>query len=387
MKYITFLLISIVLGVYTLINYYIGANGFGLFKKTFPAVNSKIYWIIFWIIVFSFIISRLISKYLPGIINYGLSVTGYYWMAAMVYFLIIIVISNLVNLILKHASPRMYEIIFKSSFASLGGLFIIIFVICILVIGTVNARHPVIKNYNVQINKRAGNIKKLNIVFAADLHIGEIIDKKRIEPLIETINKLSPDIVLFGGDVIDDNPNTFIKQNIGDLFKKIRSKYGLYTVLGNHEYYSSKTGIIEKTLNGAGINVLRDRYIEIDNSFYLVGREDKESRRFGIVRKPLADIMKDTDKSLPVILLDHQPPGKKEALDGDADLQLSGHTHRGQLYPASLITEKIYAIDWGYLKKGNFNLIVTDGYGTWGPPIRLGNKPEIVHITVSFESK
>lgn len=94
--------------------------------------------------------------------------------------------------------------------------------------------------------------------------------------------------------------------------------------------------------------------------------------------------MEGLDRSLPVILLDHQPSHLEEAREQGVDLQLSGHTHQGQLFPFNLITKRIFATDWGYLRQGDFQIIVSSGYGTWGPPIRIGNHPEIVDITIHF---
>ncbi|WP_407313306.1 hypothetical protein [Desulfosporosinus sp. SB140] len=94
--------------------------------------------------------------------------------------------------------------------------------------------------------------------------------------------------------------------------------------------------------------------------------------------------MQGVDHSLPIILMDHQPSHLEEPVGQGVDLQLSGHTHAGQLFPIRLITSRIFEDDWGYLRKGNFQLIVSSGYGTWGPPIRVGNTPEIVDITMTF---
>jgi predicted MPP superfamily phosphohydrolase len=107
----------------------------------------------------------------------------------------------------------------------------------------------------------------------------------------------------------------------------------------------------------------------------------------GIDRKDLSTLLQGVDKKLPIILLDHQPYNLSEAEKNGVDLQLSGHTHKGQISPGNLITKKVYEVDWGYEKKGNFNIYVSSGVGTWGPPIRTGSHSEIVDIYINFMGK
>jgi len=140
-----------------------------------------------------------------------------------------------------------------------------------------------------------------------------------------------------------------------------------------------------KYIESKNIKVIRDTAYLIDNSFYLSGREDKDIVRFTHKnRKPLKDILSEVDHQLPVILMDHQPFGLNQAVENGVDLQLSGHTHHGQFWPINFITKKIYEVSWGYLLKGKTHIYVSCGYGTWGPPVRIGSKPEIVHFKISF---
>jgi len=141
-------------------------------------------------------------------------------------------------------------------------------------------------------------------------------------------------------------------------------------------------------LNRSGIQVLRDEYTIIANSFYVVGRDDLISKRLGgKERANLSELLEGIDKSLPIILLDHQPQKLTEPHIEGVDLQLSGHTHKGQFFPNNLITGKIFEIDWGYLKKDDYQIIVTSGYGTWGPPIKIGNSSEIIDIKITFSDR
>jgi uncharacterized protein len=172
---------------------------------------------------------------------------------------------------------------------------------------------------------------------------------------------------------------------MGYNFKRIKIKYGVYACLGNHDGMGSKVGDVVKTFEASGINVLRDKAILINNSFYVVGRDDiSQESQAKVKRKDLSDIIKDLDKSKPLILMDHQPRNLDDTQKQEIDLQVSGHTHRGQLFPANLITNAIFELDYGYLQKNNSNFIVSSGYGTWGPPIRIGSRCEIVEIDIGF---
>lgn len=110
-----------------------------------------------------------------------------------------------------------------------------------------------------------------------------------------------------------------------------------------------------------------------------------DGRRYGFKRKSMDDLLKNTDLSLPILLLDHQPPKKRGELDERIDLMLSGHTHKGQIFPNNLFTSLLFLVDYGYKRFGQENIIVSSGYGTWGPPLRIGSKAELVEIDIQFK--
>jgi len=121
--------------------------------------------------------------------------------------------------------------------------------------------------------------------------------------------------------------------------------------------------------------------------FVLAGREDRQRQSMtGKSRKPIAEILAGMDKEYPIILLDHQPFKLDESVQAGVDLQISGHTHHGQFWPLNLFTNAIYELSWGYEKRGNTSFYVSNGYGTWGPPVRIGNRPEIILIRLKNET-
>ena len=164
-------------------------------------------------------------------------------------------------------------------------------------------------------------------------------------------------------------------------FSNIKSKYGTFATLGNHDVLTKEEDTIVDILKENSITVLRDESVLINDDFYIIGRDDITVNRYGKEdRATLEGLTKDLDSSKPLIVIDHNPQYINESLNANIDLQLSGHTHKGQILPGNLVTNKIFEVDYGYLKKDNLNVIVSSGYGTWGPPLRLGSRSEIVQI-------
>jgi hypothetical protein len=140
-----------------------------------------------------------------------------------------------------------------------------------------------------------------------------------------------------------------------------------------------------KYLEEHGIRVLRDSSILLDGGIVLAGREDRDISRFsGKNRKSVKELLQGRDMNMPVILLDHQPFNLEKAVEAGVDLQLSGHTHHGQMWPLNYLTKAIYQLSSGYLKIGETHFYVSNGVGTWGPPLRSGNRPEILSIMLNF---
>jgi predicted MPP superfamily phosphohydrolase len=311
---------------------------------------------------------------------------GSFWIAAMIYFLIAVVSLDVLRLvnhflpffpaaITEHYSQAKY--ITSACVMGLVGL--------VLLGGHINSLMPRVRKLDISVAKRAGMMKTLNIVAASDIHLGTIVGRARIDPIVDEINRLDPDLVLLPGDIVDEDLGPVIRQNLGEALKNIKARLGVYAVTGNHEYF----GGVERAcayLTDHSIVMLRDQSARIGDSFYLVGREDRSIGRMdGHPRKALHELMAAVDKTYPVILMDHQPFGLNEAVVEGVDLQISGHTHFGQLWPINYIVRAIYELAWGYKKISATHFYVSDGVGTWGPPVRVGNRPEIVNIRVNFE--
>jgi len=372
---------GIVLSIYGLINFYILRRGLSVIPDSYKSLFlvSGIFFVV------SFIAGRFLERVWISFFSDALIYIGAFWIAFMVYFflaLVIIDLLRLINFVIPFYPSFITENIEKAK--KVAALIVMILVTITVVGGYINTKMIVTKTYSIKINKQAGGLRKLNVVMASDLHLGTILGPSFLYKVVDKINKLKPDIILLAGDVIDEDIAPVIKNGVGDELLRLKAKYGVFSITGNHEYIG---GVEEATeyLTAHGVNVLRDKVEMIDSSFYLVGREDRASRQFaGRQRKSLEDLVAGLDKSHPIIMMDHQPFGLNEAFENGIDLQLSGHTHNGQLWPFNYIVEKIYDLSWGYKINGDTHYYVSCGVGGWGPPIRTGSRPEIIDLKISF---
>jgi predicted MPP superfamily phosphohydrolase len=376
-----FILISIVLTVYALVNYYIFITGW----HAIPLQYRTVYFISYMFLFLSYIIGRFMERRFLNWVSAVFVWIGSFWLGAMVYFLLFILsldIIRLVNFIIPFFPQAIYSNYENTKLLAFAVIFISVFII--ILAGFLNARSPVIKNLDITINKPGNKFQKLKIAVASDIHLGTVIRKSRLEKIVKIINSLNPDLVLLPGDVVDEDIGPVIKQNHGETIRKIKSRYGVYAVTGNHEYIGGAEAACNY-LEEHNIIEIRDSSVKIHDSLYIIGREDRSSKGFaGKTRKTLENLLEGVDKNLPLILMDHQPVHLEEAQNNGIDLQLSGHTHHGQLWPFNFITKKVYELSRGYKIKGNTQYFVSCGVGTWGPPIRTGNRPEIINLTINF---
>lgn len=378
---IFFLVIS---SVYFLVTWYVFTRGMTALKGS-PHRNIFIW--IYWIIAATFIIGQVLERGEPSLIAKITTHIGSAWLSLFLYLFLFVLIVDVVRLI-DHFIPFFPERIIRNYtngqllfFTALSVSFII------TVYGYFNARSPRVNTINIEINKFNPGIKNMKIVFVTDIHMGAMVGNRRAEEMVEMINSLGADIVIFGGDLVDHNPRYVKTYNIGVHFLKIKSRYGIYAVAGNHEFIGNPEKSISY-LEQFGVKYLRDTMITVAGNIKIAGRDDKDKVRFsGEKRKGLNEILAGSRRDDIIVLVDHQPVEYNIAQQGGIDLMLSGHTHSGQLWPFSYITNAIYSNDYGLQKNGNTFFYTSSGYGTWGPPVRTGNRPEVVEINIFFKGE
>ncbi len=372
---------SIALSLYTILNSYIFIRGW----EVVPPEHHRSYAILFVLTAYAFFLGRLLERFTLSWFSSALVWIGSFWLAAMVHLYLILVGIDILRLV-NYIIPFFPQFLTKDPEQTkhIAAIVVCSFVAIVVLAGHVNAVYPRVRTLNLTIPKNSHQLTSLNVVAVSDIHLGTVIGRSRLSKIVAKINALNPDLVLLPGDVFDEDIGPVIKKNLGDMLRSIRSNYGVISVTGNHEYIG---GVEEACsyLTDHGILVLRDAVTKIADSLYIVGREDLSINRFaGKKRKTLEELLADVDRRYPVILMDHQPFRLDEAVQNGIDLQLSGHTHNGQIWPFSYITRKVFELSWGYEKKENTHFYVSCGVGTWGPPVRTGNRPEIVNIKLQF---
>jgi predicted MPP superfamily phosphohydrolase len=379
-RYQMLVFFSIILTIYTLINYYLYSKGY----KAFPALqdNRLIYTVIFFLLSFLFIIAKILESKHSSVITDILNIVGGFWLAFMLYGFLFFILSDIIFLILKISGIlgggnillfRKWSLIIISSTSLL-----------LIIGGFINAIFPVTREYNITINKPAGSVKTLRIAAVSDIHLGSIIRKRSLKKMSAIIREMKPDLVLLLGDIVDGEIGPVLRGDLLQHFTWPECTDGLYAITGNHEFIGGAARTIPY-IESKGIRVLKDEMVTLAGGIQLVGRIDRDSFRFyRKERMPLSELMKQADTTKPVILLDHQPFHLDESEKYGADLQLSGHTHNGQMWPLNYVTSMIYELSYGYLKKGKTHFIVSSGYGLWGPRVRSGSRSEVMLINITF---
>ena len=212
------------------------------------------------------------------------------------------------------------------------------------------------------------------VVMASDLHLGYHNPRKELARWVDMINAEQPDFILLAGDIIDGSMRPLLEERMAEEFHRFQAP--VYACLGNHEHYAGDSQA-RQFYKDAGIRLLIDEAAVIDSSIVVIGRDDRSNMR----RKPVEDLV--SDQSRYTILLDHQPYHLKRSETAGADFQISGHTHRGQVWPISWITDHIYECSWGKYQSGNTHYYITSGIGIWGGKFRIGTQSEYVVATIT----
>ncbi|MDA3944581.1 MAG: metallophosphoesterase [Bacteroidetes bacterium] len=377
---------SIVLTIYGLVNFYIFSRGLKTFEPG-TSLRSAYIWA-FWLLAASYIIGRVLEKVYLSHLSDFFTWAGSFWLAAMVYLLIAVLAIDLLRVI-NYFVPFIHKVIpdgilMRPYFLTTGiatAVFLLVFA------GHLNALLPRTNQVNISLAKSITTTDKLRIAMVSDIHLGTVISTNRLHKIIDHLNSVEPDIILIPGDIVDEDLAPVIQQNLGAMFKKLNAPLGVYATTGNHEYIGG-ADIAVNYLRKHGITVLRDTAVEVLPHLWIVGRDDIESNRFaGETRKSLQEIMSAIPENDVSIVLDHQPRAYNEAIAQHVDLILSGHTHHGQLWPFNYITQAMFPLSWGYKKFEQTHAYVSSGIGTWGPPVRIGNRPEVVVLSLRFEQQ
>jgi uncharacterized protein len=384
MKHSSFIYFLVaILVLYTAINSYIfirarqALAGFGTVRFVLLSV------LVLWMAAYP--AGRILERAAPNGVARFLIVSGSVYLGVLVHAFLLIILVDLVRLgnALFHFFPSSFSV-FEVQAVRITGLAVCGITALAVTAGAWNATHQRVKTYDLTIPKAAGAEREITLVAVSDLHLGAVLGPKTLSKIAGKIAGLRPDAVLLVGDTFDEDVTDAEERNLIEILAGIRSRFGSYAVLGNHEYYGNLENALA-TFRKAGVTVLEDQSVMIGNSVSLIGRKDRTAEQMGAGRKQISELVSGLDRGLPLILLDHQPFSLEVAQANGIDLQISGHTHHGQFFPFNWITNKVYELSWGYIKKGETHIIVSCGAGTWGPPVRTAGVSEIVRIHLKFE--
>ncbi|MCU6709820.1 metallophosphoesterase [Paenibacillus sp. J5C_2022] len=375
-----------ILIVYGALTFYIGWNVWLFLSHTTGWKAPLPYGIVIGVLAFGYIIGRMGQSTRLRFIAQPVKYMGAYWFGFFQYAILLLPAANVAALLLRWAGAP--DSVYMTTVGGITASLLIL----IMLRGAWNAWHPVIRKYQVTVNKNAGARTGLRIAMASDLHLGTVIGKTHLKRLLKVIDDIEADIILLAGDILDDELEPYVEKRMSEVLGRLHAPLGVFAVTGNHEYIGGKVPEFVTEMDAIGIRVLMDEAEVIDDSFIVIGRKDKAAAGMGrqqdgrgAGRATLEDLVQPFDASLPLILMDHQPSSLEEAAANGIDISLSGHTHRGQMAPNHWITRRMFLLDWGYKQIGGLHAIVSSGFGFWGPPMRIGSRSEVLQIDVVFD--
>lgn len=389
-----------------LLPFYLGVSSYMMFRFFYwmKHCNHRFNWLRFKVpfaVVYLFmalspVIAFLLPKSAVAIVIRRIST---YWIGIMLYSLLYVVLFDLLRLIAKHTKLKNTLLFSRGSVISIGSV-VVACAVATCLYGIFNERNIKVNEYSVTVNKSCGSDKHLKAVLVADLHMGYAIGVDHITNMVEKINQQDADIVIIAGDIFDNSYDGMDDpEGIKAQLRSIKSKYGVYAVYGNHDIdekilmgftfdWGGKQLHNEKMTNfmkECNIKLINDESVLINDEFYLVGRRDtdKPGTEDG-TRAEISELTKDLDKTKPIFVLSHEPDELQKTADAGADIDFSGHTHDGQLFPGNLTIGLFWENPCGLIKKDNMYSIVTSGVGVYGTFMRVGTDAEICSVDIDF---
>lgn len=389
-----------------LLPFYLGVSSYMMFRFFYwmKHCNHRFNWLRFKVpfaVVYLFMaLSPVIAFLLPkSAVSIVIRRISTYWIGIMLYSLLYVVLFDLLRLIAKHMKLKNTLLFSRGSVISIGSV-VVACAVATCLYGIFNARNIKVNEYSVTVNKSCGSDKHLKAVLVADLHMGYAIGVDHITNMVEKINQQDADIVIIAGDIFDNSYDGMDDpEGIKAQLRSIKSKYGVYAVYGNHDIdekilmgftfdWGGKQLHNEKMTNfmkECNIKLINDESVLINDEFYLVGRRDtdKPGTEDG-TRAEISELTKDLDKTKPIFVLSHEPDELQKTADAGADIDFSGHTHDGQLFPGNLTIGLFWENPCGLIKKDNMYSIVTSGVGVYGTFMRVGTDAEICSVDIDF---
>lgn len=304
---------------------------------------------------------------------------GYTWLGVLFLFFSISVVIDMYRLILYLAG-----LIFQRDFSTVTpssrySFFVpLLLSVIIAIYGYFEAKDIHTERLIIKTAKIPEEIGRLKIVQISDVHLGLIVREERLKRILQKIKVEDPDILVSTGDLVDGQINRL--EGLAELLKEINPRYGKFAITGNHEFYAGISPARDFT-EKAGFKILRGEGLTVEGIINIAGVDDPAGKYYGPLRNITGrELLLTMPREKFTLLLKHRPLVDKNAI-GLFDLQVSGHIHKGQIFPFSIATWLYYPVNSGRLNLPNASsMYVSRGTGTWGPPIRFLSPPEVTVI-------
>lgn len=318
-----------------------------------------------------------------------------FWLGCLLYLILAVLVTELILFIARKWRKKDFEGVQRVRQVQ-GGIALAL--VCALTFyGVAHAERLYVTEYDIAIDKAGAD---MTVALLADLHMGYSTDPAYIEEVAAAVNEMRPDLIVYAGDIFDNEYEAVPEpERIGAALASMQSRYGAYACWGNHDLrepilagftWDTKDSEkndprMEKFLEDAGITLLNDESVTLANGVTIAGRKDpSRTKKVGQSRLTPEELLAGADKEKPVFVIDHQPKELAELAASGADLDLSGHTHDGQMFPGNLTIKLMWENACGHIKVGDMHSVVTSGVGVWGPNMRVGTKSEVVRLNVRF---
>lgn len=376
-------IIMILIALVAFISLFVNAGHrlFLWFRPLFSGVGPVAFGISYGIIVAAVLVFFVLSRIPDSPVPRTLFLIDHYALGVVVLLMLFVNLADLALLLARlcHLVPTPLP---QGAAITAGAAVSVVLSVC----GGIHASKIQTVDYKIQMQEGNGATDVMNIVLISDLHIGYVVDEKHVEKIVASVNAAEPDLVCIAGDIFDGDITSVKHPSVLQrLFRSIKAPYGVYACLRNHDAGAGYEDML-KFLDKAQIHLLQDESVLIGNKMILAGRKD--SGPIGGQGEARRELEEEAGmEHLSRIVLDHRPENIG-SYDKSTDLILSGHTHRGQMFPFNLVTGALLDMDYGYYRQSEEGpqAVVTSGAGTWGPPQRVGTDNEIAVIQVLFSA-
>ncbi len=382
------LVLLLIISLYIYGNFYIFRKAYDIIPLKFEKAERLIFVILSVFLSTAYIVSTLTRSILPTSIRCVFTIAGSYWMALFYYLILLLPFTALIRFLLLKAKIKKFKYYSFISRIYGKGALVFIFVILLMVYGSYHAKEIKIREDNITISK-SSELDNLKVAFVSDIHLGVTYNIDSLNKAVDKINKQNPDVIILGGDIVDENTPFEYFDNMSRSLKRLKSKYGTYAILGNHERGSISVKKLNKYYEEANCKLLIDSYVKLDD-IILVGINDPGNNRSSDIKvKSFNEILPSScyNEKTPILVMKHQPTETDVFSKNGVDLEMSGHTHAGQFFPNIYLTHLEYKYNYGLYKKNKMHIIVSSGLGTWGPPTRIGTDSEIEIMNIKFKGK